>query len=198
MVECSIDSTDEPTATLHVTIENRGTKQVQLRALRLFVAKIWDIPAHMSTGLVPWKEPDLPRINIPERVGEQAQVTLTYKIAPGTSAKLSWNLFSREARNDGSKFMAFPYPYGLLVFHLQPTIVTNAGELELPALAVHLHGFGMIGGIGQLQVTRQQYGSCIDEACEALALIESGVVAGATLAANLKEKIDHYRDEKSI
>jgi hypothetical protein len=53
----------------------------------------------------------------------------------------------------------------------------------------------MIGGIGQLQLTLQQRGPYIDEAIEALALIESGAVASTTLEANLRDHIVHYQAE---
>ncbi len=200
IAECIIESAEDdvPVAMLHVKLQNCGAKNARLKALRVNVARIWDIPIQMSSRLVPWKEPDFPRINVPAKAGERAELSLGGSVSPGVVTNLTWNLFSREAKNDSSKYdpilYASMHPYGLFLFHLQATIVTDLCELELPPLVVHLHGFGMIGIIEQLRVTFKQYGSTIDEAAEALAVIESGAVAEPTLAPKLKDQIDHYRE----
>jgi nucleoside phosphorylase len=192
IVECAVMQPEgEAQVMFRLTLENRSERVINLHGLRLHVVKIWDIPKYLTSRQDPLPDPDLPRLNIPAKADTQAKLPLSEVVNPGTTTVLSCNLFSRDAKNRQIDIPAFGEPYGLNLFHLKPSLVTDSGELELPPLLVHLHGFG---SFSEYPLPAQlNFGPYIDEVAEALNVIRNGAVADPVLQTHLHELIEAYR-----
>lgn len=126
-------------AVVSLSLKNTNNEAVKVLGAACKVVGIFDIPRvsiHSETRITP---PRLPRMNVPAIVGGIADVPLCANLPTGEEEFIYWTIFSRDARNAPLEFCN--RPYGLLLFHLALSLQTDLGEVALPDVVVHLHGY---------------------------------------------------------
>jgi hypothetical protein len=114
-------------------------------------------------------------------------------VQPGGTIAWQVNLFSRNAQNEPSPNFAPHYPYGLNIFQLSPTLITDYGEVRLPEVAAHLHGFGMLSEYS-FRMSPEDNSRRFDKVSEVLTLIKNKtLVADPKLQVELSEGLESHQ-----